>query len=165
MLPIRTILHPTDFSEPAGEAFRLACSLARDHGARLIVLHVATMPAAGYAEGLYVPPPEGYLDELREQLSGLQAGDPKVMLEHRLVEGAPVSEILRVASEPGCDMIVMGTHGRTGLGRLLMGSVAEQVVRRAPCPVVTVRVAIGAAQPSAGAPTQTVAGTVEAGRP
>jgi nucleotide-binding universal stress UspA family protein len=158
MLPIRIILHPTDFSESAGNAFRLACSLARDHGAQLVVLHVAAPQVSGYAGGVLIPPPEGYLDELRAKLSGLQARDPKVRVEHRLVVGDPASEILRAASEPRCDVIVMGTHGRTGLGRLLMGSVAEQVVRRAPCPVVTVRAPVGA-------PTEMMAGTAEAAKP
>jgi nucleotide-binding universal stress UspA family protein len=154
MLPIRTILHPTDFSEPADNAFRLSCSLARDHGAQVVVLHVVAPPLAGYADGVFIPPPEGYPEELRARLSGLQARDSKVRVEHRLVEGDPVSEILRVAGEPGCDMIVMGTHGRTGLGRLLMGSVAEQVVRKAACPVVTLKAPARSAQPSAAATTK-----------
>ena len=139
VLAVRKILVPIDYSETSNRAFHLACSLARDHGAQLVVLHVAAPLVSGYAGGVLLPPPEGYLDELRAKLSGLQARDPKVWVEHRLVEGDPASEILRVASEPRCDVIVMGTHGRTGLGRLLMGSVAEQVVRNAPCAVLTVK--------------------------
>lgn len=83
--------------------------------------------------------PENYQAELREKLRRLNAGEIGVRVRHRLVEGQPVDEILRLAKETGCDLIVMGTHGRTGLGRMLMGSVAEKVVRTASCPVVTVR--------------------------
>ena len=141
MLPIRTILYPTDFSEPSKLAFRLACALARDYGARLIVLHVVEPPPfVTYGEvekALQLP--EGYQQELEEGLRQFQAPDPKVQMEHCLREGDPVTEILSQAQELPCDVIIMGTHGRTGLGRLLMGSVAEQVVRKAPCPVLTVR--------------------------
>ena len=139
MLAIKTILHPTDFSEPAAFAFRLACTLARDYGSRLVVLHVAEPPMAFAGEGVLMLPAAVDLQPLRERLQQLRPGDPKVPLDHMLVEGAAVHEILRVAEETKCDMIVIGTHGRTGLGRLLMGSVAEQVVRRAPCPVITVK--------------------------
>jgi nucleotide-binding universal stress UspA family protein len=62
-----------------------------------------------------------------------------VAVEQRLAEGDPAAEILHLATDTGCDMIVLGTHGRTGLDRLLMGSVAEQIVRKAPCPVLTVK--------------------------
>jgi nucleotide-binding universal stress UspA family protein len=140
MLSIRTVLHPTDFSAYSKHAFGLACSLARDYGARLLVLHVAPPPVIVYSEGLAIPPePTQYKDQLLRQLRQVQAGDPKVQVEHRLVEGDAVAEILRAAGETKCDLIVMGTHGRTGLGRLLMGSVAERVMRKAACPVVTVK--------------------------
>jgi nucleotide-binding universal stress UspA family protein len=139
MLALRTILHPTDFSDYSAYAFRLACALARDYGARIVVLHVATPPVVVYGEGVLPPEPEGYKERLREQLHQVVSQDPKVPVEHRLVEGDAATEILRLAGETKCDLIVMGTHGRTGLGRLLMGSVAEQVVRKAPCPVLTVK--------------------------
>ena len=139
MLPIRTILHPTDFSKQAEFAFQLACSLARDYGAELYVVHVVTPPIVVYGEGVLPVAPENYQAELREKLNRLHATDSRVRVLHRLVEGEPVDEILRVAKETGCDLIVMGTHGRRGLGRVIMGSVAEKVVRTAPCPVVTVR--------------------------
>jgi nucleotide-binding universal stress UspA family protein len=139
MLAIRTILHPTDFSNYSAYAFRLACALARDYGARLVVLHVAMPPVVVYGEGVLPPEPEGYKERLREQLHKVVSQDPKVPVEHRLVEGDAATEILRLAGDSKCDLIVMGTHGRTGLGRLLMGSVAEQVVRKAPCPVLTVK--------------------------
>lgn len=142
MLHLNAILHPTDFSEHSGYAFRLACSLARDHGAQLIVLHVVTtlgaelVPAGEAAAELQ---PEGYRHKLQEDLRRIQSPDPAVSVDHRLAEGDPAAEIVRVASETHCDMVVLGTHGRTGLQRLLMGSVAEQVVRKAPCPVLTVK--------------------------
>jgi nucleotide-binding universal stress UspA family protein len=137
MLTIRTILHATDFSERSERAFHLACSLARDHGARLVILHVYPPPVA-HGEVVARRQPNGYEEELWNTLRQLQAPDPKVKVEHRLEEGEAAAEILRVARESSCDLIVLGMHGRTGLRRLLMGSVAEQVVRQAPCPVLTV---------------------------
>jgi nucleotide-binding universal stress UspA family protein len=139
MLAIRTVVHPTDFSERSDFAFRLACSLAHDYGARLVVLHVAEPPMAVATEGVLIPPPAFDLEPLRARLQQLRPSDSKVPVEHRLVQGDAATEILRVAGEAKCDLIVMGTHGRTGLGRLLMGSVAEQVVRKASCPVLTVK--------------------------
>jgi nucleotide-binding universal stress UspA family protein len=138
MLAIRRILHPTDFTERSENAFRLACALARDHGASLLVLHVQA-PVAIYGDGLMTAPLPGYTEGLRTQLMGVRAYDPRVTLEHKLVEGDPAGEILQVARETGCDLIVMGTHGRTGLRRMLMGSVAEEVVRKSSCPVLTVK--------------------------
>jgi nucleotide-binding universal stress UspA family protein len=79
---------------------------------------------------------------LEKKLCLLLPADPAVHVEHRLKEGAPATEILRTARALECDLIVMGTHGRTGVGRLLMGSVAEEVLRKAPCPVLTVKTAI-----------------------
>jgi nucleotide-binding universal stress UspA family protein len=137
MLTIRTILHPTDFSERSEHAFHLACSLARDHGARVVLLHVVSIPVVAY-EGVVLPPPiEEATEDAKRRLSQMKpAGIP---VEHRVAEGDAAEMILRVAEEVHADLIVMGTHGRTGLSRLLMGSVAEQVVRRAPCPVLTMK--------------------------
>src|SRR5262249_50246999 len=145
MFAIRTILHPTDFSERSAHAFRLACRLARDHGAGVLVLHVMEPPASR-AEEVARRPPDGYRDQLwNESLLPVRSPLPGVEVEHLLEEGDPAKEILRVAGEVACDLIVMGTHGRGGLRRLLMGSVAEQVLRRAPCPVVTVKAPVPAA--------------------
>ena len=131
MLAIQTILHPTDFSERSGYAFRLSCSLARDRDARLIVLYVVPVSLAEEKRG--------FGEEIAQELNHMQIPDPKIKVERRLEEGDPAPQILRVAQETGCDLIVMGTHGRTGLDRLVMGSVAEQVVRGASCPVLTVK--------------------------
>jgi nucleotide-binding universal stress UspA family protein len=140
MLEIQTILHPTDLSPLSEYAFRLACSLARDHGAHLIVLHVRP-PEILLAESPYVLPPDPVQvwEHWQEELRQLQPPDPTVAVEHVLKEGNPASEILRTAQEKDCDLIVMGTHGRTGVRRVLLGSVAEQVLRRASCPVLTVK--------------------------
>ncbi len=142
MLPIKTILHPTDFSPRSDVAFQLACVLARDAGARLVVLHVLERPLIVYSGMELAPPlpsPEEERRARRERLQQVRPADPAVAVEHRLEEGDPATAILQVAQEAGCDLIVMGTHGRTGLGRLLMGSVADKVVREAPCLVMTVK--------------------------
>jgi nucleotide-binding universal stress UspA family protein len=139
MLPIRTIVHATDFSDSSRAAFRVACALARDYVARLIVLHVQPPPMGLCTiEGVYLPP-EDTREELLKALHRMEPPDAAVRVEHRLAEGYPADEILRAAREIGCDVLVLGTHGRKGLGRLLLGSVAEQVLREAVCPVVTVR--------------------------
>ena len=152
MLPIRTILHPTDFSERSNYAFRCACSLAQDYGARLVVLHVYTPLVVGSPEGVALQSATEDKEALREQFQQLQPRDPNVQMECRIVEGDSATEILRAAEETKCDVIVLGTHGRTGLSRLLLGSVAEQVVRRALCPVVTIktplRQAVSAEEPA-----------------
>src|SRR5262245_12944554 len=138
MLPLHTILHPTDFSERSRNALHLACALARDYGARLVILHVAALPTVVSAEGVLPPDPELLYREAKEQLGRLEVPDANVRVERRFEEGVPVTVILHVAEEIHADLIVMGTHGRTGLARLLMGSVAEQVVRKASCPVLIV---------------------------
>jgi nucleotide-binding universal stress UspA family protein len=148
MLAFRTILHPTDFSERSRSAFQLACALARDHGGRVIVLHVYPPPVA-YGEEVARRQPKRYDQVLEAELRRLQAPDPRVSVEHRLVEGETAAEIVRLANEAGCDLIVMGTHGRTGLRRVLMGSVAEEVMRLAPCPVLTVKMPFPTAAPEA----------------
>lgn len=139
MLALKTILHATDFSPHSEYAFRLACSLARDHGAKVVVLHVvAPTPAVSYGE-MIVEPDAALVQQGWDQLRQIRSPDPAVTVEHRLEQGFAAAEIVRVAEEIQADMIVLGTHGRSGLGRLLMGSVAEQVVRKAPCPVLTVK--------------------------
>jgi len=150
MLSFQTILHPTDFSTNSAAAFQLACSLARDHGARLIVLHVAAPLVAIYGDGI-VPvalEPEVQREGLAEQLHQVQPQSGQVRVEHRLADGDPALEILNAAQQSKCDLIVLGTHGRTGLARLLMGSVAEQVVRKAQCPVLTVKTPVPASAAS-----------------
>lgn len=140
MSPILTILHPTDFSESAEAAFSLATVLARQHGARIIVLHVYPPPLS-HAEAVARREGNGYEADLWRLLDHYVAPDPNTRVEYRLVEGGPTAEIVRIAEEENCDLIVMGTHGRSGLARLVMGSVADGVSRGATgCPVLTVRI-------------------------
>lgn len=139
MLAVKTILHPTDFSACSDAAFHLACSLARDHGSRLVVAHVAEPLMALSGEGVLMIPPEADLVFLRDKVHRIRPQDPMIQVEYRVCQGEPAAEILRLAAETRCDLIVLGTHGRTGLARFLMGSVAEQILRKAACPVVTVK--------------------------
>jgi nucleotide-binding universal stress UspA family protein len=140
MFPARTILCPTDFFEPAEAAVRTAEAIARESGARLILLHVVEMPPRVEPGGVLMHPAEFDYQLEREQLDAITI-DPAVDLERVFVLGAVPEDILSIAEERKCDLIVIGTHGRTGLGRLLMGSVAESVIRKAPCPVLSVRTA------------------------
>jgi nucleotide-binding universal stress UspA family protein len=139
MLKIQTILFATDFSESSKYALDLAFALARDCRSRLLVLHVATPPAfVTYGEfEKALEKSSGYRHELEEKLR--QCQKPGCNAEFALKEGDPAQEIIKLAHDASCDLIVMGTHGRTGLGRLLMGSVAEQVLRGASCPLLTVK--------------------------
>jgi nucleotide-binding universal stress UspA family protein len=139
MLPIKTVLHPTDFSDASEHARQMAHGLARDYGARLILMH-AVEPPVYYGElGFNFTAPVDHLGTAHAMLTDrIEEGSP-VVVEPLLVEGVASPEILRVARERHADLIVIGSHGRTGLGRVLMGSVAEEVARRAPCPVLIVR--------------------------
>jgi len=132
----RVILHPTDFSVGSEAALRVARRLAREHGARLIVLHVAVLedllagtPAAEVDPALY----RKALEDVRNRVEG---PDLKHHVESMLRRGYATDGILQTAEEVGCDLIVMGTNGRTGLSRLFMGSVAEHVLAKADCPVL-----------------------------
>jgi nucleotide-binding universal stress UspA family protein len=147
MLPIHTILHPTDFSDRANYAYELACSLARDHGAKVVVLHVATPPpVVAYGEMVTEMHPDDYYERLREDLYKYVKNDTDLRVEVRMAEGDPARETVRAAKEVGCDLIVMGSQGRTGLERFLLGSVAEVVMRKAPCPVLTIKAPFPAAK-------------------
>lgn len=139
MLPIRTILYPTDFSARSEQAFSLACALARDYEARIILVHVKPRPIAMGEFGLLEPEAGISKGHLMEWSSQYRPADPNIVVEQILVEGDPAAEIVRLAKEKAADIIVMGTHGRNGLGRLLLGSVAEAVLRMAPCPVLTLK--------------------------
>ena len=131
------ILFPTDFSHTGDAALGLATALARDTGATLVIVHVEEPPMAYGGGELYYGVPEPATEDLRKMLHEIKPADPEVPHEHRLITGEPASAVVHLAEEEGVDMIVLGTHGRTGLSRLLMGSVAEAIVRRAKCPVLT----------------------------
>jgi nucleotide-binding universal stress UspA family protein len=117
----------------------MATSLARDTGARLLIAHVEEPPMAYGGGEMYYGMPDPVTEDLRAMLLRVVPPDPQVPYEHHLVVGDPAVAISDLARSEGVDLIVMGTHGRTGLRRLLMGSVAEAIVRRAPCPVFVLK--------------------------
>jgi universal stress protein A len=144
-MEIRHILAPTDFSESSKQAVDYACGLAQTFGAKLSLLHVIEMPAY---------PVEGYgspylgttmLEDLECSaecdLASLlpEAEVARVEVASRVLVGSPYQKIIQTAAAEKVDVIVMATQGRTGLSHLVMGSVAERVVRTAPCPVLTLR--------------------------
>jgi nucleotide-binding universal stress UspA family protein len=145
---VRRVLHATDLSTASRPAWEYAQELGRLFGAEVLVLHVVPVTPVPFTAYL----PWKLVEELREveerkaraQLDTLLEGprDPRVKIRVHIERGAPSSQILEVAREENTDLIVMGTHGHSGLGRVLLGSVADRVVRLAPCPVVTVPAAM-----------------------
>lgn len=129
------ILVPTDYSECSFEALKHGAQLARGANGTLIVLHV-DLPQTSIVMDKRNPLPKDVLLLLQEFVNG----KPPLRFEERRIEGTPVSAIVQTAQDEKVDLIVMGTTGRTGLKRVLMGSVAEEVVRRAPCPVLTLKI-------------------------
>jgi nucleotide-binding universal stress UspA family protein len=143
-MAIKHILVPTDFSEYADYALDYAIELAQKLQARLTLLHIIdTMPLGVVEEGSMLPP--SYWQELETNLGqSMEASlnrlnDVGLQGESIIVHGVPFQSIIDTAKDKGADLIVMGTHGRTGLTHVMMGSVAEKVVRMAPCPVVVTR--------------------------
>jgi nucleotide-binding universal stress UspA family protein len=142
---IRVILHPTDFSECSESALQVARFLAREHDAQLILLHVAPIDVPIHGATAVAMDPQVYrvaLEQLRVHLNG---PDLKYPVKARLRQGDAATEILRASGEAGAHLIVMGTYGRSGLGRLLVGSVAESALRGARCPVLMVKAPVPAA--------------------
>lgn len=142
---MKKILVPTDFSEHARRAEETAVALARGLAAELILLHVS-VEASLYNEGMrgLVDPRKVYeaQREWAETTLAARAADIRGtgVSAHGIVRsGVAVDEILKLAGEERCDLIVIGTHGRGGLSRFFLGSVADRIVRLAPCPVMTVR--------------------------
>lgn len=138
------ILCPTDFSQFTDAALNEASTLAAESSATLEIVHVyesydasAAMGEAAlvYPNAWGIPP----RNEVLQQLDDIKPTLPGVRFEHHLLEGEPVREIVAFAEREHVDLIVMGSHGRTGLSRLVMGSVAEGVTRRATCPVLIVK--------------------------
>ena len=146
-MSIKNILVPTDFSAASQEAVRYAFELASGLGATLHVVHVLENPfAPGAFMEMYSPPPAEYFtdlerqaeDRLRASLTAEERQRCRAVLTTRL--GVPSAEILdRLSETPAIDLVVMATHGRGGVARLVMGSVADKVIRAAPCPVLTMR--------------------------
>ncbi len=136
------ILCAVDFSGSADAAVDHAARLARRLGAELHLVHAPPLPIAAFPEaGLTTVPvhPEQVIDEARAGLESYAAHHPGIDVALHVRLGPPCDVVLELQQELGADYLVLGTHGRTGLDHLLMGSVAEQVVRRAPVPVLTVR--------------------------
>ena len=162
-LEVQQILVPVDYSDDAAHALQWAASLAEQYRARLMVLHVI-----GKAVEEVVPQGAGYATQAPACYGGMAPGSqpfgwqpiiidleaqahaqvqefaarhlPRhLVVQAQVAVGKPAEAIVRVAHEVGVDLIVMGTHGRTGVRHLLLGSVAEAVIRRARCPVMTVR--------------------------
>jgi universal stress protein A len=142
-MEMRQILAPTDFSEFSKQAGQCAYEWAQTFGAKLWLLHVVELPS--YPIEGFVPARTGLLEDLQRQASLdlaqvlLEAQGAKVEITRQVVVGIPYRTIVEVARTEKVDLIVMATHGRTGLSHLFMGSVAERVVRTAPCPVLTMR--------------------------
>ena len=141
MIALKKVLVPHDLSETSEAAVRYAIALAHNFGAQLYLLHVSDKArfemATEFPLGL-----DGTLeDAIRERLGKILS--PREQVEFKPVfefrSGAPAAEITKYAKEQGIDLIVMGTHGRGFVAHAVMGSVAEKVVRTAPCPVLTVR--------------------------
>jgi nucleotide-binding universal stress UspA family protein len=149
VIRIQKILYPTDFSSWSNQAYFHAVSLAEKHGAVLTVVFVfnpESTPSAGHrAEAEH---DRQYWRDLLEQIRPL---DPNIVVNHVFLEGDPATQIVRYARESASDMIVMGTHGRTGMERLLLGSVAEKVLRDATCTVMVVKLPRGGQSAERGA--------------
>ncbi len=144
MASIKRIMSPVDFSDTSAAAARKAEELARDTKAELVLVHVLSEPAFSLAEGSgYAPPSivEEYEAAMKLKLKGVaeSLSDAGVAVSSKVVRGTPHEAICAAAEKDQIDLIVMGTHGRTGMSHLLLGSVAERVVRTSKIPVMTVR--------------------------
>lgn len=146
MIAIRRVLAPTDFSDSSVPAVRYAAELAEKFGAELTLLHVVqdlTLVVPDVMMPLPVAAPA-----VEDMVTGAKAGIAKMVEKHGLQKlnpkaevrmGAPAAEIVAAAADLKADLLCIGTHGRTGIAHFLLGSVAERIVRHAPCPVLTVR--------------------------
>jgi nucleotide-binding universal stress UspA family protein len=141
----KKILFATDYSPGSDQVLKLVTTLARAEDATVLIAHVSMAEKTPVGE-LFDEEPEPNPAEL-QRLKAVVPPDPEVSFEHRLLYGEPGSvevtkpadELIKLAKRDKVDMIVLGTHGRTGLRHLLMGSVAESLIRHAPCPVVSVK--------------------------
>lgn len=143
--PIERILVPLDFSAHSERALAYAKELAAPYRARLVLLHVLHVPPLPGIHGLASDPGYGLLQEMepwaheRMQEAVASVKHTGLGVEYDIVQGHPALQILDLAEESGADLIVLASHGRTGLDRFMMGSVAAHVVRAAPCPVFVVK--------------------------
>jgi nucleotide-binding universal stress UspA family protein len=143
MNPPKTILVPTDFSEPAHAALEYALELASKLGATVHLLHAFELPPVGFPEGVTWVSAETatrIIEAVEKELAELvEKHKAKIQIHAYSEQADPRDAIPAVAKKIGADLIVMGTHGRRGIVRALMGSVAESVVRNSPVPVLTLR--------------------------
>jgi nucleotide-binding universal stress UspA family protein len=147
MIALKQILVATDFSEASDAALLYGRQLARAHGATLHLLHIVGNVASEMASPVGIGPNSGHLQmeleaDAQRQLEALAAADERGGVRARAValsSGSIAQAILTYADTEQIDLIIVGTHGRTGFAHFFMGSVAQHVVRRAPCPVLTVR--------------------------
>jgi nucleotide-binding universal stress UspA family protein len=148
VIKLKRVLVPTDFSDSARHAFTYGLSFAKEYGAELVLLHVVENVTVGYASDLFPVP----MAEVFQEISGYARAELAKLAQvardrglagvsEQVIQGKPSNEIIRYASENHVDMIVLGTHGKGMLDQALFGSTTERVVRRAPCPVLTVRMA------------------------
>jgi nucleotide-binding universal stress UspA family protein len=157
MIPIHRILVPTDFGEPAQAALKWATTLAREFDSRLFLLHVVPEPMAyPWGTELSSLPLNEILmqseEAARQRLGELarETGLPADRVTTEAVVGTPVDRVIATVKDEKIDLVVVGTHGRGPVGHLLLGSVAERVVRRSPVPVLTVH---GDLPPATSAPS------------
>src|SRR5437773_938477 len=155
MWPIKTILNATDFSEASNDAHEAACALARQNQAHLIVLYVAEKPVISSIEKASELSEEEFQQKLWDTLRGPREQEAGLDVEHRVEEGDPIKQIVRVAEENQVDLIVMGASGHTGLLRWLTISVTEEITRNAPCSVLMVKPTRAAQVAAAEAPAET----------
>ncbi|MGE5246066.1 MAG: universal stress protein [Betaproteobacteria bacterium] len=145
MANITRVLVPLDLGQSSGPTLDYARTLARPFRASLVLMHVVPNPYVTSASEVYIPPPQQFLETIqrdaRSALDGLLTDADRAEFKAETVVrvGDPVAEIVEYARVRPVDLIVMGTHGRTGVAHLVLGSVAERVVRTAPCPVLTIR--------------------------
>jgi nucleotide-binding universal stress UspA family protein len=145
MALIHKILIPTDFSEHASVALEYGADLALRYSAPVVVVHTYANPVVAVPDGFVMMTAPDLAELLIQLRTGIDRAAARLRelgvasVETRLIEGSAWHEIVAVAKAEGCDLVVMGTHGRGGLSHALLGSVAEKVVRKAACPVLTVR--------------------------
>jgi nucleotide-binding universal stress UspA family protein len=145
MAPFEKILVAIDFSRSSQRALVLAVELAKKLDASITLLHVYSIPTYPLPEGYIIASPETVAELMQKTSLAMKdvktraVGLGATRVETQLVEGSAFPDIVRIANEQRFDLVVMGTHGRSGFAHALMGSVAEKVVRRAHCPVLTVR--------------------------
>jgi nucleotide-binding universal stress UspA family protein len=132
------ILCPLDLSTKSLEAIEVATSLAKADSGRVTFLYVA-IPELPTESGYAAIEMEAAARAAQHELSQIRPADPAVTYQHEVRRGDPATEIVKYANEHHVDMIILTTHGRSGISRLLMGSVAEHVIRKAHCPVLTLR--------------------------